>query len=1108
MLSIVAKQKRSRHKPKKKPKKPRSNPGFHFALPKSVKGKAFSVVEVGPYHERNLAKELNSFFGTQIEEVTKVNSYVLVHPKNLKGIEGLLEGKPFVDPIVHRASLNSPLALDLRLDFDYVFQSMLRPGTSDDWGNEALTQTLLALGKKPVKGDIGFLAEQYFVKGNLTSEQRKDISDFLANPELNDGIILDKKGFWSGHQVTIPVVNLKPKKLYESFNILDMSTEELMELNSKRRLAATLEEMIQFRDMYADKDFQKKRKKVGLPEKAATDVELETWFGLRSEHCFHKEFNARITLDDRVNDPLFERAYIKGWLDKNDKGDYVLERGIFNTFVKEPAEKIFRKLEVRGKNWIHSMFEDNSGVVLYDQDGSFCIKIETHNSPSAKEAVEGAKTGIDGVNRDIFGTRRGTFAAIANFFNYLTGFPDYVGWLPKGVKHPYVTLKGIAKGVSQGGNESQIGTENGGVSTDPRFIAKPLVYCGTVGWSPTRDAEGNFLLGKDPQPGDLVFIAGQPVGADAIHGATESSLIADKNISLGHVQKDFSFIQAKMKGYILEAARAQLFSSITDCGAVGLGSAALEQGGEVGGIWLDLKQHPIKYSGILPWQVIVSETQDRMVPIARPENEAEVLKRAKLHDVEVTKIGELNDSGYAHMVWGDKSVGLIDIEKLFDKEPRKEMHATWFGKPSEEPFKIKGDYSLEEVLCKVMEQPDVASREWFFRQKDSSVGGMTIQGPLIGLKQEIEADATMQKPLDTEGKDFGAIAYAMGIKPKQSDIDGYHSAQNAILEMIGKIVAIGGALPDMKNPKWDAWAVCGNYCQPNSDSDSTLVHESGERNLAALVREGMGVRDVEDKTNIPVISGKDSMKCSCVYEVDDSFKLEDVPADLRRHVTLVNSPKGRFIEIHDPPTYLTTGAVKIEDYRKCVSSDFKQAGDLIYVVGTTRNHLGASQLANAMGYAEQGAPLESGEVPKADLDEFVEVVGAIHKVIDEQLVASCKYIHDGGLLVSVAKSAMAGELSFDLEADNVYRKGNFSSTRDILFSETPGRYMVTIAPEDRDAFETALGNSVVHAMVGYVTDVKTVVTGQGGSTDFIGLDKVKKSFQKPLRFGLEFGDKK
>ncbi|MBS3128506.1 hypothetical protein J4410_05145 [Candidatus Woesearchaeota archaeon] len=1090
--------------------------GLIFTLPESyllsLDNRVLSSIDVGPYDETAKIGSMNRRFGTRITGMSRIMTSLLAHNSGIttKQLQELLQGPPFVDRIIHRASLGS-LAEETDIAADHVLVSMYNPGTSDRDGTTALAQAMEKLGLL-VGQQKGFHAVQYLLRGEATPEQLRLIIDVLHTPALHTNLIIPGDRYRQGHRLPAPIVLISSEPKVQKYDLASMSDEELLALNKERRLAASLEELQQFKEMYRDDSFLAKRREHGLDHRA-TDVEIETWFGLRSEHCFHKEFNARITLEDQVDDPVFRRATEKGWLQKKADGTYTLEDGVFKTLIETPAKNIFEKLQKRGKNWIASMFEDNSGVVYYNEDFMFCIKFETHNSPSNKEPVQGAKTGIDGVNRDIVGTGLGTFELLSNFFWYATGDPQYQGWLPPGVIHPFDLLQGITRGVREGGNESQVPTLGGGLVTDPRYIAKCLVYCGSIGWSPVHGKDGKSLLEKTPQVGDIVFVAGQPVGIDGVHGATESSLSASGCISLGHVQADDPYTQANLFTYILDVARAETLSSLTDLGAMGLGSAAIESARATGGLRIDLKKRPTKYSGIQPWQIIASETQNNMLLIAHPENETEVLARAGLHEVQVTPLGTLNDTGYVHLTYGDETVALIDIKKLFDKNPRKEMRATNRNTFSRDSFQASKQFnssytpiSLEESLCLVMAQPDVASKEWFFRQKDTIVGGATMQPPLMGLEQEVEADATMQKPLNTIGKDFGAIAYALGIAPKVADLDPYLAAQKSFIDMVGKIIALGGALPDMEHAKWDAWAVCGNYCQPNSDGTDTLSQESGEQNLAGLVREAIGVREAVEALNIPVISGKDSMKCSCTYQVADDFSLDDVPSDLREHIFLTEKDgehgKEKWIEIHDPPTYLASAAVKIEDYRKCVTQSLKEEGDLIYVVGTTKAQLGASQFANAVGYAQQDKPLQGGNAPQTDLEEFVNVAHAIHSAIDAELVASCSYIHNGGLITTLAKAAIAGEKGVSISTKDL--SDSTLSNEEVLYSETPGRFVVTITRKDRHAFEARM-HGVAYKKVGIVTDKDLSIETKEGVLEEISLGKVKEAYQKPLRFNLNQG---
>ena len=1131
-------------------------PGFRYVLPTEVLGKKVDAIEVGPFVLGRKATEINDALGTSIDSLLATSTSVLVHSPSVDGFEGLLEEAPFVDRIIHQAALNEALTERWDAPYTHVVQVMLNPGTSDMDGNIALDQALLKLDGDKVEGDQGFQAMTYFINApDLSAEQFDDVVDRLSSRALHTTLALTREEYEAGQQVQVPVVTLEQEATVQTYDIVSMSDDELLAMNKERSLAASLEELVLFREMYKDEAFLARRAEVGLTHEA-TDVEIETWFGLRSEHCFHKTFNARLSVEDFVDDPVFNRAVDKGWLERDtDSGILRLDEGIFKKFIVEPAETIEQKLEARGNNWIVSMFSDNSGVVLYDENFMYCIKFETHNSPSNIEPWQGAKTGLDGVFRDIFGTQLGTFDLLSGFFMYGVGNPDYEGWLPQGVIDPEQLLKRMVGGVREAGNEMQVATLGGKIVTDPRYVAKCLLFAGSVGWSPTKSPDGVSYIGKNAGIDDLIFIVGQAVGIDGIHGATQSSLSAHAGITLGHVQADESFIQAKVRGFLQDVARRSLLTDITDCGAMGI-SSMHEVAERTGGLIVDYELHPRKFAGIQPWQIGASETQDRMILIASRDQKEELEAAAEMHDVDLTELGHLNDSGFLDIKYGERTVGLIDIERLFDSKPQKELHGVWNPSPEKPLQEIKESYSLEESLSLVLARPDVASPQWFFQQKDSSVGGGTIQTPLVGIEQVVAADATLQKPLDTEGKDHGAIAYALGSAPKISDLDPYIAAQRSFLDMVGQIIAIGGKLPNMEEAKWDAWAVCGNYCQPNSDADTTLTRESGEHNLASLVREAIGVREAIEATNIPVISGKDSVKCSAVYDVDfaaildivdpslaaeyrelpsnvqedivqaldvldrpESFdEIEDIilqaiPPDLRPHVTIYEREKtltrddgeeytiNRItLEIHDPDTYLASATVRIEDHRKCVDGRFKQEGDLIYVVGKTHGHLGGTQYAQAIGYAENGAPLEGGKAPHIDLEEFVAVSNAVSNAIDAETVASASYIHDGGLAVALAKGAMSSGRGVDVDTAFVPASKVTLGTEEVLYDEGSGRFLLTVAPGDREAFEKEMSD-VSYACVGRVTKSDGLnITRRTSRPEFADVINLQRAYQETFDF--------
>jgi phosphoribosylformylglycinamidine (FGAM) synthase-like enzyme len=1074
-----------------------------------------NFVEVGPFEESGLLNELNRFFGLQLKSLIRVNSYLFVHDQPWsEPVEILSDGLPFVDRVVQRATVNRSLFATLQREADTVLISMLRPGTSDAEGEVALDQALSRLARERQAGDQGYLVRQFFIEGQIPESNKKAVFDFLSNPELCAQFVFSYSEYQVGVQIPLPIVELSESldnAAVEYIPVQSMALSELQQLNIKRSLAASDLELLQFKELYSDAEFLSKRAELGLPE-SATDVEIETWFGLRSEHCFHKEFSARIELSSDSPDALFERAVTEGVLTKTSAGNYVLEEGIFKTFIRIPAVEIEGKLQQRGCNWIASMFSDNAGVAYYDDRFMFAIKVETHNSPSNKEPVQGAKTGLNGNFRDIMGTMRGSFDILSGGFLYCTGNPDYHGWLPAGVKHPYVLLRGITQGVREAGNEMQVPTLWGQVVVDPRYIAKCMVFAGAVGWSPVMSENQRIdYRTKNPQIGDLVLIAGQPVGIDGIHGATESSLSASAQISLGHVQADFSFIQAKVKEFVLEASRLGLFSAVTDCGAMGLGSSSHEIARDTGGLDMDLAQHPLKYKGIKPWQINCSETQDRMLLIVHPENRAKVFNLAARYKVEVAEMGTLNDSGYVKLRYKEQVVGLLDINKLFSKEPRKEMRGRWMGSSLNSVFGTEGQFDLAQEIRQtdfshlidlLLAEPDLASKEWFFRQKDFSVKGGTILGPLAGLDLSVDTDVSIQKPLDTEGYDFGALAYAWGVAPKQTDHDPYFASQNSFLEAVGKLIAAGARLPDFDQARWDSWAVCGNYCQPNSDFETALFKDQAQHNLACLVREGMGVREVINQLGIPVISGKDSMKCSCVYSVGKDFNFNTIDPELRHHVQFdANAGK---IEIHDPETYLVTACAKIEDYRKSVDSAFKRPGDLVLILGTSRRQFAGTQIESALLRAHNFAkrPLR-GEMPMANISQFINSCHLLEKLQSQQLLSSSSYVAAGGIIYSLFKSCWSGGYGAELDFINEVPEASGAniSWQELLVSETPGRFMISIDPADLEKVLALAGDLPLYK-IGQVGGHPSVAikTAKGGL--YLDLKHHREAYRKQFAFGL------
>ena len=320
-----------------------------------------------------------------------------------------------------------------------------------------------------------------------------------------------------------------------------------------------------------------------------TDVEIETIAQTWSEHCVHKTFKSRIEYTE------------------NGRTVEIID-GLFNSFIRRATEEI-------NKDWCVSVFVDNAGIIEFDDDYNITFKVETHNHPSAIEPYGGAGTGIGGVIRDSLGTGLGA-KPILNTDVFCFGPLDLAyNQLPTGSLHPRRVFNGVVAGVRDYGNRMGIPTANGAILFDSRFTGNPLVFCGNVGLIPKDRCE------KSVHSGDLILAVGGRTGRDGIHGATFSSLeLDDASESLGSVvQIGNPIMEKKIVDVLMEARDRGLYRSITDCGAGGFSSAVGEMGKDTGAE-VHLENVRLKYEGLAPWEIWLSEAQERMVLALPPEN--------------------------------------------------------------------------------------------------------------------------------------------------------------------------------------------------------------------------------------------------------------------------------------------------------------------------------------------------------------------------------------------------------------------------------------------------------------------------------------------------------
>ncbi len=837
-------------------------------------------------------------------------------------------------------------------------------------------------------------ARKYLLLGEVNTKQIDIITKkVLANDCIEEVVI--------GNESEPPAPHLKPYELkIVRLPIRSLNDEQLTSLSGKMDLFLNLIEMRTIQNYF---------KQIN---RDPTDVEMETLAQTWSEHCVHKTFRSSIdmTIDGR------EIHY-----------DNLLK------------ETVFKATKMLNKPWCISVFEDNAGVVEFDEEAAVCFKVETHNHPSALDPYGGAATGIGGVIRDPMGTGMGA-RPIANTDIFCFGEPDIkMEDVPKGVLHPRRIMKGVVAGVRDYGNRIGIPTINGAVYFDKRYMANPLVFCGNIG---IMDRNKCF---KHPQSGNLIIVVGGRTGRDGIHGATFSSgqMTHEHETIFSHaVQIGNAITEKKMLDCLLEANRANLYEAITDCGAGGLSSAVGEMGANLGAE-VDLEKVPLKYTGLNYTEIWISEAQERMVVAVRPENLELIMKIFESENVEATVIGKFTADKKLKLRYNGQSVGELDMDFLHEGVPKYLRKAVWKRPDIAEPnLPQKNNYN--EDLLKILSSYNVASKEWVIRQYDHEVQGGSVVKPLTGVSNDGPSDAAVIKP---KYKSEKGLAISCGMNPLYGDIDPYWMAMAGIDEAIRNIVSVGG--------KFDRIALLDNFCWGNCTRPETL----GQLVLAA-----QACFDGALAFGAPFISGKDSL--------NNEFECEDAN------------------RIAIPPTLLISAMSLVDDVGKCTTMDVKKPSNLLFIVGLTKNELGGSHYYKING--EIGA-----NVPKVDLQIAPKIAAKISEAIEKGLVASCHDCSEGGLATALAEMAFAG--SFGIEADLRGLPKSVDCLRNVvqLFSESTSRFIVEVELSNFDAFAKMFLN-LPFGQIGKVIAAKKLIikSYDGRAIVDVELDSLKRAWQK------------
>lgn len=901
-------------------------------------------------------------------------------------------------------------------DFDWALEIGFLPGVTDNVGHTA--EELLRLSANDHEGGSTacYSARLYLITGKVTREDIAALAGDLSNRLIQRATIKSRDEFVrdGGMGAVVPKVMLDNKGLVADAVELEINDQELETLGKQgiknedgsRRgpLGLSLLYLQAIRDYFRSEGRNPK------------DIEIETLAQTWSEHCKHTIFASPI---DEVKD------------------------GLYRHFIKRATMEIREK---RGDGDICvSVFSDNAGGIIFDDEYLICDKVETHNSPSALDPFGGAITGIVGVNRDCMGFGLGAKPVI-NRYGFCFADPrKNPGYFrdPKGTDpmlSPAKIMNGVVAGVESGGNCSGIPTPQGFVYFDDRFAGKPLVFVGTIGLIP-RTINGQPSHLKKARPGDKIVMAGGRVGRDGIHGATFSSVALDEGSPATAVQIGDPITQKKMSDALIKEIREKgWYTAITDNGAGGLSSSVGEMAGQSGGFHVELERVPLKYPGMAPWEIWISESQERMTLAVPPEHTEALIAHLARRGVEATVIGTYTDSGRANVSWHGETIMNLSMDFLHDGIPETPLVTTFTrGGTAEPKLADKADYGPD--LLAMAGRLNICSKEFIATQYDHEVQAGSVLKPLQGPGR-VYAETSITKPVLKSRK---GVILSQALFPRYSDIDTAAMAAAGLDMAVRNIIAAGG---DIKHT-----ALLDNFCWCSSDEPERL---------GQLKRAVETIYTLAVQYETPFISGKDSMF--------NDFKGYD--------------SAGKAIKVSAPPTLLISSIGVIDDVKKSVSMAPKAAGDLVYLLGGTKDELGGSEYYDHLGHL-------GSHVPETDGHQNLRLYKLLGRATRDRLIASAYAVGLGGLGVALAKKAIAGRTGLDITLPS-----SGLSKAAMLFSESTGRVVVTVAPQNRKEFERNFKGYEQCHMIGSVSFSENLLIRDVLSVKTADLEEAYKA---PLR---------
>lgn len=790
-----------------------------------------------------------------------------------------------------------------------------------------------------------------------------------------------------------------PAGAVQVVSLTTLSDEALVEVSQGRCLFLNLEEM---------RVIQEEFRQLG---REPTDAELETLAQTWSEHCGHKTFKARLIVDGQEKLPLMTR-------------------------IKETATKYFG-------DKVLSAFVDNSGVIEFFDGHAVCGKVETHNSPSAIEPYGGAMTGSGGVFRDVMGTGQGAKVIVSTDM-FCFAPPDLpVDQLPSGCLHPRYLLRKVVAGVRDYGNRMGIPTNNGSVHFHQDFRAKPTVIVGAYGIMPADTCQKG-----EPRDADVIIAVGGRTGRDGIHGATFSSgeMTAQTiSVNASAVQIGNAIEEKRVTDALLACRDAGLLRAITDCGAGGFASAIGEMGSTTG-VRVMLEKVPLKYLGLAPWEIWLSESQERMVLAAAPEFAERVLEICSAHNVEATVLGVFTNDQRLVVTYHGVSVCDLTMQFLHDGLPQRVMTA-W--EPAARPVASAAVPEPEtpevwmRVYQAVLAHGNVCSKEPIVRMYDHSVQGTSALPPFSGAQHDGPNDAAVIRPLLDQP--YGLIV-AHGLNPVLNRLDPYAGSLWAAVEALANYVAVGGDFREA--------ALIDNFIWPFPDEES----------LWDLDRAVDACCAVMEAFKLPFVSGKDSL--SSTYR------------------------RGDFV-LKIPPVLCVSVFGKISDVTKTVTADFKHAGSHIVLVGKPD----VTAMGGSVYYDIHGQ--SGGRVPQVDLQGLPKLFDWLHVHLGNGDILACHDISEGGLAAALAEMCFGGSRGAMIDIPDGWE----DRLDEILFNETAGCFLLEVDNDQLPYLQNAsLTDQIPCAVIGQVVLRQTIAVYRNDEPLFtLPLDQLKSAWQQPMK---------